>query len=226
MFSPRFVIVVVVIIVVAGLYQRVVEKRKTAAREAVAAAHGLRFEPGKVRPDQGWPLPFFDRGHGQRVHDRMWRPDNSGVVFSYEYRTGSKTGDHDNETSHRHTCALVVLPFTAPETRIGRESAFSRVARAVGFGDIEVESPAFNRAYRLLSRDERFAITLFDQPLIGWFVSNETTLGEHTVELSGRWLLVAGTQRRPEEYPSLLEFAEQLRSRLPTVLQSLYPAAS
>lgn len=184
---------------------------------AVAARHGLEVDLTRKGPP---PIGFdlFDLGRRRRVTTQMWRRGGQDSVFQYEYTVGSGK----SSTTHRRTVALIDLPLDAPHLTISTESAWSRIKRAVGLRDIEVESPAFNDHYQVRSDDDRFAITLLDPPMIDWFLSPGSGQGAVSFELLGPWLLCHCEQLEVEELPRLLGWSGSVRDRLPVVLSDLY----
>lgn len=219
-----FVLLPILLIVAAGIgiwwLRKQLWLRKIAAAQALAARHGFAIDTSRKKPP---PHPFdaFRVGSDKEVTFHMWRPGSEHSVFQYEYTTGSG----DSRSTHRRTCALVALPFVAPHTRIGREGLLSRIARSVGMRDIEVESPEFNRTYRVRSDDERFAITLLDPPMIAWMLEPASGRGSVELELSGRYLLCVVDQLSLEQMFGFHDWAQQFLSKMPAVLPSLYPPA-
>jgi hypothetical protein len=106
---------------------------------------------------------------------------------------------------------------------IGPEGFWSAIGRAVGIRDVEVESPEFNRRYRVRCADERFAVTLLDQQVIAWMLSPHSGSGSVKFELGGRWMLCFGDDVPFEELFGYLTWSQHARGILPTVLTSLYP---
>ena len=106
-----------------------------------------------------------------------------------------------------------------------RHGLLSRIARSVGMRDIEVESPEFNRTYRVRSDDERFAITLLDPPMIAWMLEPASGRGSVELELGGRYLLCVVDQLSLEQMFGFHDWAQQFLSKMPAVLPSLYPPA-
>jgi hypothetical protein len=217
--APLLFLVVVAAVAAGGvyLYHRV-EQRRRAAASALAASHGFEIDVGPKDPP---PLPFdlFDLGKERRVSYQIWRHGSQDSAFQYRYVTGSG----DDRRTHERSCALVELPFSAPHLTIGPEGFWSSIGRVVGLRDIEVESPRFNDRYRVRCADERFAITLLDQRMIGWMLSPHAGGGSVRFELGGRWMLCWCDGLEFRELFGLLGWAQHAREHLPPVLRSLYP---
>lgn len=199
---------------------RALEKKRQARAAAVAAAAGLTADL-HISREPDLPFDVFSRGHGRHVRYRMRDPATRDSVFGYEYTTGSGK----SQKLHRLTCVHQTLAFSAPETAIGPEGFWSGVGRLVGIDDIEVESSRFNDEYRVTGIDERFAVTLLDPPLIAWMIGDHGGLGRTRVEMQGTDALCIVDRLDIEQYPEFLRFAQGLRSRFPTVLESLYPVS-
>ncbi len=199
-------------------YNRRRLRKRIAAATSLATAHGFRVDVGpKSPPPQEFDL--FDVGSSKQVWFHFWRPGEQDSVFDYRYTTGSGK----NRQVHHHTCALISLPFAAAHTKIGPEGFWSGVGRAIGLRDIEVESPEFNSRYRVTGDDERFAVTLLDQPMIAWLLSERSGGGRVRFELWGPWLLCVSDRLDIEQHFGFLDWAQSIRSHLPAVLSSLYP---
>ncbi len=193
------------------------QRRVHARWRAVAARHGLEVDVATKQPP---PLDFdlFDDGRGKKVTAQMWRAREEDSVFQYEYTTGS--GEHS--TTHRRSVALVQVPFRAPHLVISSEDWWSKLKRAVGMRDIELESPEFNDRYRVRCDDERFAVTLLDPATVAWMLSPASGRGAVTFEFGGTWLLCFCDQLDVESLPGLLAWAQSARHQFPTVLTDLY----
>ncbi len=62
--------------------------------------------------------------------------------------------------------AAIRLPVTCPALVIGQETALSQLLDAAGLRDIQLESDAFNRSWRVRADDERFAYAVVTPQLM------------------------------------------------------------
>lgn len=194
------------------------EKKRRAAAVALARSRGYEIAvDDKAPPPLGFDL--FDVGSSRKVSYQIWKPGAHDSAFQYRYTTGSGK----NRQTHRRSCVLLALPFTAPHLTIGPEGFWSAIGRAIGLRDIEIESPQFNDRYRVRCADERFAITLLDHHMIAWMLSPASGGGQVKFELAGRWMLCFGDDVSFEQLFGYLDWAESARTHLPAVLPSLYP---
>ena len=216
------IVLVVVTLVACGIaYAAERHREQQRARlRAIAATHGLRIDLG-VKPPPPTDFDLFDIGGRKKVTAQMWRAGEQDSVFHYEYTVKS----NKNSSTFEYTAALIELPFQAPHLIISTETLWSRIKRAVGLRDIEVESPQFNERYHVRCSDDRFAITLLDPAMIAWMMSPASGLGAVTFELLGPWMLCHGSRLEPEELPDMLAWAQSVREQLPVVLADLYGRA-
>jgi hypothetical protein len=194
------------------------EQRRRRQAQAHAASLGYDVDLETKSPPR-LDFELFDSGHSKKVTYHTWRDGSPDNVFQYQYTTGSGK----NSTVHKRTAALVHVPFTAPHLEIGPEGFWSTFGRAIGIRDIEIESAEFNDRYRVRCDDERFAITLLDHDMIAWMLSPHSGGGYVKFEFGGRWMLCWGDRLEYQHLIPLLQWAQQARTNLPTVLTSLYP---
>jgi len=192
-------------------------QHQRAKLRAIAAAHGLQVD---VRTKKPPPIDFdlFDTGSSKKVKAQMWRAGEQDSVFQYQYTVSSG----ENSTTYEFTAAMIELPFTSPHLTISTENWWSKIKRAVGLRDIEVESHDFNERYQVRCSDDRFAITLLDPAMIGWMLSPNSGLGSVTFEFLGTWMLCHCDQLKVEQLPGMLAWGQSVRSQLPAVLTELY----
>jgi hypothetical protein len=213
-------LVAVVAVPLAMFAERRKKKRLTYA-EQLAAQHGFIVDTStKSPPPQQFDL--FGMGSSKKVSFQFWRSGEQDSVFNYQFTTGSGK----NKTTHYRTLALVQLPFAAPHTKIGPEGFWSGVGRMVGVRDIEIESAEFNDQYRVTGDDERFAVAFLDHQMLTWLLSSQSGQGSIKFELWGSWLLCVSDRIDMDLMFGFLDWAQNVRSHIPTVLTSLYPSGS
>lgn len=217
--SVFFVLFAIAVVGAIG-YGFYTEKRNRELGAKVAAAAGLQFEARRTGPPD-YDFDLFDKGSGRSRRLTMRHPDTGESVFRYQYKTSS--GDNNTKT-WRFTCVMVRLPFRAPHMTIGPEGFWSNLGQIVGIRDIEVESPQFNDRFRVGSNDERFAITLLDQPMIARLLADDAVAANRLrFEFLDDALLVVADEQKIETMPDMLTWATGFKSNLPTVLNDLYP---
>lgn len=143
-------------------------QKKLEAMAATAAANGWTFAKEDNRWVDAWAVAPFGTGRGRRVANCV-----SGayrgvpfLAFEYHYYTESTTTDaqghtRTTRTNHRFDVAVLRLGAPVPDLSLSPEGAFARLVDAVTGKDIDLESDAFNRAFRLHCADRKFAFDTF-----------------------------------------------------------------
>jgi hypothetical protein len=156
------VVVLLLVLVLAGAGGWLVwhlEQQRRARYLAFAQERGWTYTPRDstlVRRFRGEP---FGRGSSRRAsHVLRGRYDGrEAVVFDYRYVTRSSDGQQQTTQTHRFTVCALQLPAALPRLELTAENALTRVAGALGFDDVELESEDFNRRYHVTSDDRRLA---------------------------------------------------------------------
>lgn len=135
------------------------EQQRQARWRAVAAQHGLTY----TARDDSWGRRFagspFGRGRSRRATHVLrgtWG-GHEAVAFHYRYQVQHSNGQHTTTTTYRFTVCAVRLPAVVPRLELTAENVLTRVAGALGFDDVELESEDFNRRFRVRAADRRFA---------------------------------------------------------------------
>lgn len=161
------------------------EKKKTEAMAATAAANGWRYLGDDDRWVDAWDCPPFQTGKGRSIHHLVEGTYRGApfLAFEYTYYTESTTTDgqgHQQTRRTHHTFDVAVLRLGAhvPDLRLRPEGILARLVDAVTGGDIDLESDAFNRAYRLHCGDRKFAFDTFHARTMEYLVSRPGTAFE------------------------------------------------
>lgn len=187
---------------------------------AVAAEAGLDVDL-TIRTPRSLGFDLTNPNRGATAHFLMRRPGTPDAVFRLQYKRHPWT---DRSSTFYFTCVLLpMLPFHAPHLTIGPEGFWSGVGRVVGARDIEVESPQFNRRYRVRCDDERFAVTLLSHEMLAWMLRESDRGRTIRFEVVGGRLLWVADGLPIAQQPQLLREAADIRSHLPKVLSELYP---
>ncbi|HEY8455925.1 MAG TPA: hypothetical protein VIL34_10040 [Actinopolymorphaceae bacterium] len=154
-------IVPVLVLVVGGLlwyFQWKAKQARMQEMQQLAARHGWTWtevDDSYVR-DGGKPFGVGKSRRARNVLRGTYR-GREIVAYDYEYKTESGSGDNRSTQTHKYAIWMVRLPAALPELEVRPEGIFGgRVAAALGFGDLEVESEDFNRTYRVTCDDKRF----------------------------------------------------------------------
>lgn len=222
MFGSVFVFALLVVGAQLG-YRYLAAKRRTTAAVAATSAAGLQISPDV---DEVPPLPFqmFNRGHGRKVRNRAWDPnDPNASVFDYQYTVRSGAGNDSHSRTYRQTCALYAVPFSSPNLSLSRQGFFDRIAVSFGGADVRIGNPDFDERYRVKCQDEGFARMLLDPRFVD-FLMREGRAGEIEIEIAGNHVLVAtGEQIPPEDFDDLLAYGRRVIAHMPSVLAERSP---
>jgi hypothetical protein len=136
-----------------------VQHQRRARYLAFAAERGWTYTPRDTALPRRFRGEPFGRGSGRRA-THVLRGQYGGreaLVFDYRYVTRSSNGQHQTTQTHRFTVCALALPTAVPRLQLTGENALTRMAGALGFDDVELESEDFNRRYRVSCDDRRFA---------------------------------------------------------------------
>lgn len=132
-----------------------------------AASQGLAYARQDVpwsRVDLGWP---HGEGSRHRARNLMTGTRNGHHVVAFDHVWVTRNGK--TSTSHTARVTALQLPSRLPRVTVERESSTGRVLRSLGIADIELESDAFNRAYRVAG-DQRTAYEVLTPRFMQWML--------------------------------------------------------
>jgi len=191
-----------------------------AETKELATRLGLRFNPAQnyvLADDYGF-LHQLARGENRYAFNVLsGRYQQSEVLaFDYHYEIPAK-GTH-NELSSTHcylTTAMVLMPAYFPELRIVPEGLLSKIAETFRGEDIQFESAEFSRAFRVWSRDKRFAYDVCNPRVMDYLLENR----DLNIQIQNCTLaLVSDMPWSAKQVEFNLERLNEIRSRLPEYL--------
>lgn len=159
-------LIVVLFAAVAGIFWYLrwkADQERMRAMQKLAADHGWTWyeeDSRFVRDHSGTP---FGQGRSRRAENVLVGTHRGRqiVAYDYEYKTDSGSGNNRSTKTHEYAIWLVTLPHRLPDLEVRPEGIFGgRVAGALGFGDLELESEAFNQAYRVDCDDKRYGTAM------------------------------------------------------------------
>ena len=214
---------VVVGAIAVGVGSWYVAKKRREAFAAFAGAHGLTYSHRDLEGLVDHPFRLFSKGDGRRVENVLaggWR-GNPMKAFDYWYYEESTDSDGNRtKTTYRYTCCLLEIEAAFPPLALTRENVFTRMADGLGFRDIELESPDFNKRFQVKAKDRKFAFSFVDARMMKWLLALG---GKEEFEVAGGWLLVFHRGRRkPVEFAPLIETALAFRTQVPRAALSMY----
>lgn len=160
-------VVAVMSLVAVGGY--LAQKKRAEHLMRFAQAKGLTYEKrNDAWANMEWGYPF-GAGRAQKArHVMTGHLDGRPVVtFAHEYTTGS--GD-DRRTVYTMVTAIQISR-AFPKLKVGLEGVTGRFARKVGFKDIELESEAFNRKYKIECNNRKFAYDVLHPRFMEWMIA-------------------------------------------------------
>jgi hypothetical protein len=86
---------------------------------------------------------------------REWKP-TAGWQLGREYRW--TTGSGDDRTTHSIGVIALRLPAALPDLQVAPEGMLASMAPGLTRTDIDLESEAFNRRYRVSCADRKYAV--------------------------------------------------------------------
>jgi hypothetical protein len=143
-------------------------QRRLAALQDFVAGNGWTWLGDDDRWVDVWPVAPFGEGRGRRVRECVAGEYRQVpfLSFTYEYYTESTTRDANGNTQttrhwHRFDVAVLRIGAPIPDLHLSPEGVVSRLLDGLTGRDIDLESDAFNRAFRLHCADRKFATDVF-----------------------------------------------------------------
>jgi hypothetical protein len=223
--SAPLLLFLVGILVVAGLayyqYQRKLERQRE--MRSLALGHRLDFSIDDPFNTLGEPFSLLQKGDGRGIENVMWGSWHGSEIRAFDYwyyEESSDSNGHTSKSYHRFDCVMTPVDASCPQLQITEENVFTRLADALTFRDIELESEEFNRRFSVKGSDERFATAFCDARMMEWLLRHGEGYG---FEVAGDWLLCWCRRVTPAQMVHLLGTAETFREQIPAVVSSLYP---
>jgi len=164
------VFVVIALIVVLGF---IAQKKRAERLMRFAQSRGLTYEARNdawARMDWGYP---FGAGRAQKARYVMTGHLKGRPVISFEHEYTTGSGD-DRRTVHTMVTAIQIRR-AFPRLEVGLEGVTGRFARRLGFKDIELESEAFNRKYKIECDNRKFAYDVLHPRFMEWLMSIDSS---------------------------------------------------
>jgi hypothetical protein len=216
-----FVVIALVALVVAGgswWFQYRLRQKRIANLLLVAQRLGFEFSPDDVNNTMGYPFDLFTRGDGQGIENVMWGERNGVPMCAFDFWYYEESTDNKGRRSRsysRFTCAAMTIAADCPTLRIGHEGVFTRIGSALGFKDVELEYDEFNREYRVHCADQKFAFSLLDGRMMEFLLRVSSI---DALEIVGPFVLIATGKLASQDWPVLVETAEQFHEHVPNVV--------
>jgi hypothetical protein len=132
-----------------------VRRERLARLAAMAEAEGWTFREHDARQADRWHVPPMERAGRRRATESVRAQVPGGVVsFVYTWQ------EHLRATPHPWHVVAADQPAVLPDLLLEPESTASTIADGLGVRDLQVESAAFNREWRIRCADDRYAHAL------------------------------------------------------------------
>jgi hypothetical protein len=181
---------------------------------------GLEFAPLDLRADTAWlPFPMF--GFPRRGTENMvWDRRNGEDVRAFDFWYEDPTDERPVAPRKRLTCAVVPLRSACPRLRVCPRDVVDDVVGAFGGREVRFELGDFDRRFRVEADDARFAYAFLDQRLMEALLALPDGV---SVDVNEDVLLLSAPRLPAEKVLVLYDAAEEIRSRIPRVVSSLFP---
>jgi hypothetical protein len=147
------------------LFDSVRSSRQRKEFSTFAARLGWQFV-GTTREYSGRFSSFPFDADSSSVQENVLRGSLNGVrcvAFTHVRTIRDANG---NKSTEPFATALVELPVILPRIELVPETLAERLVKSVGGGDLDVESYEFNRRWRVLCHDPRYAHAVLDPRMV------------------------------------------------------------
>lgn len=161
MIGPFLIVGIFALFVLVAALAWKAEMRRRAELTAFARSKGWLYTPKDVLGlANRWRVHPFGRGRGRRVSNLIRGAEGGRDFVSFDYQFTETDRDSDGKSSNRtyrfHVTAIN-LPCYFPSLEVGPENFLTRIGKALGGNDIDLESENFNRRFRVRCPDVKFA---------------------------------------------------------------------
>ena len=214
-----------IVLVIMNAAREAQQKRRREALAAKAQELKLTFKAEK-RADYAHQYGFLDKlGSSSSAHTQSCINvitgeigSNPVALFDYYYITDRNKvwwWAPSWETHCYLSFIIVIMNSNFPELTIAREGFFSKIAQAIGFDDIDFESHAFSRRYKVKSSDKKFAYDFCNAQMIDYLLDQPNM----TIEVEKHALALGfDDQIGPAETDRHLSRLVKIRSLMPNYL--------
>jgi hypothetical protein len=213
-----FIVLALAIGIAAAVYSARQERKRRELYAAFAAARGLDYQPegdDSVHEQFGDDRPF-GVGHSHSAeHVLTGTLDGHPILgFTYVYKVTRSNGKSTSTTTYRWQICAVWLPAALPWMTIEDEGIFGgRVAGALGFRDVQLESDDFNRRFRYKAADERYGSALMPPRMMELMLQGQTGV----TRINGRMLYNAVERRpQPDDLAATWDFLARCAALIPS----------
>lgn len=166
---PWWLVITAVILFASGgvfwLVDRVFASRHRREFTEFAALHGWEYVPSTREYSARFASFPFATGTRQR-QEHVLRGMLNGVqcvTFTHHFEIRD---DNNRGADQAFQVSLVEIPVVLPRLEVVPEGVAAKFSKALGGRDLDVESHEFNRRWRVLCRDARYAHAVLDPRMV------------------------------------------------------------
>lgn len=174
--SPGLLLVLALAAVVAvGVIAYRLDQKRRERLMQFALMRGWRYVAADPSLVERWPGEPFGRGDHRRASSVLTGTEAGRpfTAFEYTYETHSTDSKGNRSTTtHRWMVCAVPMPAWLGTVQVVPETALDRMASVVGLAsDIDLESEAFNRAFRVSASSPKLASDVLTPRTMEYLVS-------------------------------------------------------
>ncbi len=215
------IILVVVLVIIGGGVSAHFAAERRKRLSAWAASVGLGFDANRHHGFKDRYPEFKALRSGEKnryAHNIMHgQRDGSGqrrvVCFDYHYQTSSTNNKgHSTTQTYRFSGVIIETALPLRALRVQPENFFDKVGEFFGFDDIDFESAAFSRAFKVVSPDRRWAYDVIHPAMMEFMLARQG----YTLQTgSGNMIVTDGRRWNADEFTAALHYAEGFLDRIP-----------
>ncbi|MFG0253239.1 MAG: hypothetical protein ACF8NJ_10235 [Phycisphaerales bacterium JB038] len=212
---------VVAIIVCLVVAVKRASERKAAERDRALEAQGLQQLDEETIPGAlAWVGSLKKLSGGVKNITRAWSGEWEGrPVECVQHRYVVSTGQTTAVIQHR--LAALPVPTIWPDLQLGEENIFTRIGSAIAGEDLQLEDEAFNKRWRIRTKDEAFTILLLSPELQQHL--RQAPRGQQWFIIDGRLILMESGEYRPDDPPRMLKLLLEFHALIPSELEYWQP---
>ena len=211
------ILIAAMLISILVIHLRYSKKRKIPLKGSdVAQKLGLKFNPIEQESlIESYSfinrMRYGKKRHAQKVFSGIFHKQPV-TIFELRYEI---SGIDKNSPPDYYSFYLLELPRSFPEITLYKEGLISKLYQLAGHGDIDFESYAFSRKFRVRGKDARFAYDFCNARMIEYLESNT----DLSIEIDRNVLCISfNKQLCFEEVEHNLDRLLEIRARMPDYL--------
>lgn len=212
-------VVIVLLILAAIIYGTVLENRRRAALQSIAARLNLRYRNRDASVAGTYSfLDHMTEGHSRYAFNILRGEYRGHSVLLYDYHFATTSTDSKGRTQttdHYYNYTVLEQNLVFPELRIYPENLLSKIGQMLGYSDIDFESSEFSRAFTVRSKDKKFAYDICHTRMMEYLLAHRDT----HLEIENRCVaLCKPNTMKPAQVEANLNHLVRIRELFPEYL--------